>query len=203
MSPSAQARPRARTAHTSQSQRPKRVHPDHVDVHAFKKHFGGCFPTITGRKYRYPAPHDEERWLCLIARALTWDRVRVWCMRVGRAPPPPQPKFSYILYHARPEQKMRRSKRNKHRRELGAPPGTEVHHQDQKRLSLSSAVVISEAEHDRIHAAKSARAPPKPKTKPAPRPTGTKRTKKTKTPLSGRSLPRKPRAPAARAAPAR
>jgi hypothetical protein len=172
--------------------RPKRVKPEHVDVNAFKKHFGGCFPTISGRKYRYPSPHDEERWVCLIARALSWDRMRVWCTRVGRTPPPAQPKFSYILYHARPEQKMRRSKRNKHRRELGAPPGTEVHHQDQKRLSLSSAVVISEAEHDHIHAAKHKKAA-----------TPIKLKRKTKTPLNRRRSSQKPRAPAARAVPVR
>lgn len=172
---------RDRAETRTETRRPGRVRPEHVDIEAFKKRFGGCFPAINGRKYRYPAADDERRWVCLIAQALTWDRVRVWCARIGKDPPPARPKFSYILYHARPDQKKRRSKRNKHRRELGAPPGTEVHHQDQKRLSRKSAIVISEAEHDRIHASDA---------------------KKKAKPITFRSTP-KPRAPAKRAVRAR
>jgi hypothetical protein len=120
----------------------------------------GGFPEISGRKHSYPAQHERAKWVCLAQRALDWQRNKIWCYRVGVEQPARNSQFEYLLFHGRPDQIARRSKRNIHRKKLGAGPGDEVHHRDRRSLALSSAVVVSSKEHDRIHAAEIAQKRP-------------------------------------------
>lgn len=131
------------------AKRPPRVGPDEAREWLTRSY--GGFPCMSGRKHRYPEQHHEYRWVCLARRALDYQRVNVWCFRVGLPAPSRNPQFEYLLYHGRPEQIRRRATRNKHRAYLGAGKGQEVHHRDQKTLSLHSAVVVSSRAHDAIH----------------------------------------------------
>ena len=132
------------------SKRPSRTSP--VEARAWlQRCYGGC-PSITGRKHVYPASHHTARWTSLACKALDWQRNRTWCLRNKVPLPPRNAQFEYVLFHGRPEQIQRRGTRNSHRAILQAPPGTEVHHRNQKTLALRSAIVVSRRKHDEIHA---------------------------------------------------
>lgn len=154
------------------AKRPPRVGPDEAREWLTRSY--GGFPCMSGRKHRYPEQHHEYRWVCLARRALDYQRVNIWCFRVGLPAPSRNPQFEYLLYHGRPEQIRRRATRNKHRAYLGAGKGQEVHHRDQKTLSLRSAVVVSSRAHDAIHSVK--KKATKKKTAPPPT-TGQKSTR--------------------------
>lgn len=145
----------------AKSKRPPRVSADEARSWLMKSY--GGFPVMNGRCHRYPEPHHEFRWICLARRALDYQRMNVWCFRVGEPVPPRNSQYEYLLYHGRPEQIKRRSTRNQHREALGAGKGEEVHHRNRKTLSLRSAVVVTRRAHDAIHAADNAKAPAAPK----------------------------------------
>jgi hypothetical protein len=149
------------------SKRPPRVNADEAREWLTKSY--GGFPCIRGRKHSYPEQHHQYRWVCLARKALDYQRMSVWCFRVGAPRPARNSRFEYLLYHGRPEQIKRRSTRNKHRAHLAVKKGYEVHHRDPKNLSLRSAVIVSRKAHDAIHAAQPAHE--KADTKPAARKT--------------------------------
>lgn len=136
--------------------RHKKVLPHEVDLERFKARFNGKLPLIKGGKYRYPSPDDEERWRCLLAKAYTHRRYVLLCNKTGRKATRHY-KYEYLLYHARPDQRERRTKRNRDRRimkENGKLPTAkhEVHHLDSK--NLTRPVALTAKQHDLMHRVK-------------------------------------------------
>lgn len=137
------------------SQRKKiKVHAHELDLKKVLKSFGGQFPTCKGKRYRYPNPDDHERWLKLIACAYTHqNRVRE-AFKNGKVPPKRNFKLEYALYHCKKVQVQRRATRNKHRSLIGKAKdlkGKDVHHTDRDKLTLASARILSEKEHQEVH----------------------------------------------------
>lgn len=135
-------------------ERHRRILPHEVDIELFKSRFDGSLPDIKGSKYRYPSPDDENKWRCLLAKAYTHKRYEMFCIRAGRRAKRNY-KFEYILYHARPDQKRRRTKRNQDRKimvlkgKVTRGREQEVHHMDS--ANLRKPVVLTVKQHDRIH----------------------------------------------------
>lgn len=150
-------RPKAKTKGSDCSITTKRkvkVHAYELDLNKVLASFGGSFPVCRGRKYKYPDPDDHDKWLKLIACAYTHrNRVRRALAR-GDTPPKRDFKLEYAMYHCRKEQILRRSKRNQHRRIIGEDTnlnGKDIHHTDPVNLTLKSARVLSEKEHQNFH----------------------------------------------------
>lgn len=131
-----------------------KVHHEHLDLSIELKKYGGKFPDCKGKKYRYPKPHEHEKWLKLLACAYTYRNKMRHAKTNSLKPPQRNFKLEYALYHCRKEQILRRSKRNKHRKIIGNKmdlEGKDIHHTDRKNLSLHSALVLTEKQHQEIH----------------------------------------------------
>lgn len=121
-----------------------------------KKRYGGSFPTIKGRKYRYPKPENEEAWLKLVCRALNYRERQIKAAR-ERKPFKRDSKLEYLIYHCLPDQRKRRSQRNIDRKKMQektgkALKGKHVHHKDQ--VKLAKPVVMDGKKHLKMHGLK-------------------------------------------------
>jgi hypothetical protein len=138
-------------------ERHRKILPHEVNIELFKARFNGKLPDIKGTKYKYPPSHDEEKWRCLLAKAYTHKRYELFCVKAGRKAKRNY-KFEYILYHARPDQRQRRSKRNQDRKtmvlngKVTRGRKQEVHHMDS--VNLKKPVVLTVKQHDQIHSKK-------------------------------------------------
>lgn len=131
-----------------------KVHHHHLDLSTELRKYGGKFPECKGKKYRYPKPHEHEKWLKLLACAYTYRNKMRHAKMHGLKVPERNFKLEYAVYHCRKEQILRRSKRNKHRKIIGEKvdlDGKDIHHMDRKNLSLHSAKVLTEKQHQEIH----------------------------------------------------
>ena len=141
------------------------VKPEDLDIMVCKSYYGGSFPVISGRKYKYPAPENERAWVCLIAKALTWKNKEMYLTRKPELKEKSQKnknhnKYAYLLYHSRPEQIQRRAKRNLHRAHyqkngiVKKYDGKEVHHLDQRSMDLKKTVPLTPCQHRKLHGQK-------------------------------------------------
>ena len=119
-----------------------------------KAYFGGTFPLVRGRKYTYPPPSAEAAWMVLVRAAIKFDKARHASI-LSRTPIPtcPDPRLSYILFHARPLEIKRRAIRVKHRKQHGLKVGDkdQVHHKDPTKMTFKSTVVLTHCEHKKEH----------------------------------------------------
>ncbi len=126
-----------------------------LDIEKAKSFYGGQFPKIKGKNYRYPKPENEQAWMKLIAAALTYKDQCTYCYRNEMKAPvcKYKAKYEYILYHARPEEKKKRHKRNIDRRENGLKKGDTkvVHHTNPQDLHKGTTKVLTHCEHMREH----------------------------------------------------
>lgn len=131
-----------------------KVHAHELDLQQVLKSFGGKFPVCKGKRYRYPKPDDHVKWMNLIARAYTHrNRIRE-AFKQGKVPPKRNFKLEYAMYHCKQDQVSRRAKRNKHREIIARNKdlkGKDVHHTDPRNLTLASARVLTEKEHQQVH----------------------------------------------------
>jgi hypothetical protein len=128
--------------------------PNKLNKKKVLSYYGGKFPVCNGKKYRYPKPEEEEKWMKLISSALTYRNKMFYNHRHGLKPVKRNSKYEYLLYHCRPEQKVRRNKRNKDRRELSKTvdlTNKHVHHENPISMSLKETVVLTENEHRKHH----------------------------------------------------
>ena len=125
-----------------------------TDKNIAKKFYGGCFPTVKGRKYTYPPPTDEVAWMSLVRDAVHYDKERSAAVKARTTVPVcPDPRFLYILFHACPKEIKRRATRNKHRKQHGLLVGDEreVHHNDPIKMTYKSTVVLTPCQHKKKH----------------------------------------------------
>ena len=129
--------------------------PKPLTVAQAKRRMGGAFPRVKGTKYRYPVPSNESAWTSLVNRARQWEYKERQAFLAGKPPPKCacKSKYQYILHHASPRERKRRSLRNQHRAALGLKKGDKrvVHHRDRKNLSLESTEVLTRCQHKKIH----------------------------------------------------
>ena len=128
--------------------------PNKLNKKKVLSYYGGKFPVCNGKKYRYPKPEEEEKWMKLISSALTYRNKMFYNHRHGLKPVKRNSKYEYLLYHCRPEQKVRRNKRNKDRRELSKTvdlTNKHVHHENPISMSLKETVVLTQNEHRKHH----------------------------------------------------
>jgi hypothetical protein len=119
-----------------------------------KAYYGGTFPTIHGRVYKYPSPSQEKEWMKLVRGAIAWDQQRSAALKELKDPPTcPDKRFVYILFHASPKEVKRRNTRNNHRRQTGLKVGDKrhVHHHNPVTMKLTETVVMTPCEHKRQH----------------------------------------------------
>ena len=124
------------------------------DMAIAKKYYGGCFPTVKGRKYIYPPPSAEAAWMSLIRDAVRYDKARSAAVEARTTVPVcPDPRLLYILFHACPKEIKRRATRNKHRKQHGLAVGDEreVHHNDPIKMAFKSTVVLTPCQHKKKH----------------------------------------------------
>lgn len=125
-----------------------------TDKEIAKKYYGGSFPVVHGRKYKYPLPSAESAWMVLVRAAVKFDKARS-AATLARTPIPtcPDPRLLYILFHARPIEIRRRALRVKHRKQHGIKVGDkkQVHHTDPTRMTFASTVVLTHCEHKKEH----------------------------------------------------
>lgn len=119
-----------------------------------KKFYGGSFPLIKGRKYTYPLPHEEDKWMRLVKAAIAYDKKNKDFLSKGLKPPrSADPRHHYILFHARPQEIARRSIRVQHRRMHGLEVGDprQVHHEDQDTMAFKDTILLTHCQHKREH----------------------------------------------------
>tara|TARA_R110002153_G_scaffold45380_1_gene128018 strand:- start:4259 stop:4729 length:471 start_codon:yes stop_codon:yes gene_type:complete len=128
--------------------------PSELDVEKAKNYYGGKFPKIKGKKYKYPKPENEKGWICLITNALNYqDKKKIMLQK--RMEPINNPKFEYVLYHCRPDKIKDRAQRNKDRKiHLEKGDDRVVHHYNQKNLKKSKTVILTHCEHQKMHGKK-------------------------------------------------
>jgi hypothetical protein len=130
---------------------PKKRKACDLDVKKAKSYYGGCFPSIKGKKYRYPKPEDETAWVLLITNALNYQDKKKHSLRNGYIPKN-HPKFEYILYHCRPDKIKDRTQRNKDRKKvLKKGDDRVVHHYNPSDLKKSKTVILTHCEHQKMH----------------------------------------------------
>lgn len=124
------------------------------DAATAKKYYGGAFPTINGRKYKYPSPSDEVEWMKLIRAAVKFGEERRAAMTAGvPIPVCADARILYVAFHAKAKEIKRRTIRNKHRRQHGIEVGDErqVHHNDPVRMQFSNTQILTHCQHKRKH----------------------------------------------------
>jgi len=130
------------------------IKPNKLNKRKVLNYYGGKFPYCSGKKYRYPKPEEEEKWMKLITKALNYRSKMFYNHRYGLKKIKRNSKYEYLLYHCRPEQKLRRNKRNKDRRELSKIfnlQNKDVHHNDPISMSIDKAVILTNSEHRKHH----------------------------------------------------
>lgn len=138
---------------------PKYVYVDasNVDLEAYKAKHDGKLPSIAGRKYKYPAPEDEEKWRVLLARAYTERNKERYCFHNNLTYPRHKHwyKFCYVLTESLPKARKERSQRTLDRRKLlpVGHPGR-VHHERKTHatpLDKSKIHLLTHCQHMRMH----------------------------------------------------
>ncbi len=75
--------------------------PNKLNKKKVLSYYGGKFPVCNGKKYRYPKPEEEEKWMKLISSALTYRNKMFYNHRHGLKPVKRKSKYEYLLYHCR------------------------------------------------------------------------------------------------------
>lgn len=133
----------------------KKIEYGELKAEKVKSYYGGSFPKCSGRKYKYPSQKAEKTWMRLITDALNYQR-KMKYYKSKNMPFKRNYKYEYLLFHCRPEQRKRRSIRNKHRKhfqdKLGSDlKGKHVHHTDPVSMSLGKAKVLTTKQHQKTH----------------------------------------------------
>ena len=130
--------------------------PKQLTIAQAKRRMGGKFPSLKGRKHRYPTPSNEKAWTDLINKALKFRYLDLKAYEQGktrRTSPNLRSKYNYLLFHSKSHDKWKRATRNKHRKLMGLKKGDKrvVHHENQRTMSLRSARIVSHCEHQKEH----------------------------------------------------
>lgn len=124
-----------------------------LDVDKVKARYGGSFPAMRGKKYRYPKPENEEAWMKLVCKAMNYRERQMKAAKAGR-PFKRDYRLEYVSYHCRPDQIKRRAKRNLDRKRMQQKNGSDlkgkhVHHLGSERLTRP--VVLTKKQHIEAH----------------------------------------------------
>ena len=122
-----------------------------------RRKMGGKFPDISGRQHAYPPSSNEKAWTALVNRAVRMRFKDKLALASNKSPPSckARPQYEYILFHCSPYSKRKRAIRNAHRKLKGLKVGDPrvVHHENQRTMNFSSAVVLTKCQHKRAHGA--------------------------------------------------
>jgi hypothetical protein len=134
-------------------QRPTRPRP--LSMAGARAYYGGQFPDVHGRRYRYPRPDEARAWTALLNRARLARYREELALFEGRRPPrdPLRSKHEYVLYHCRKRDRWQRAVRNRHRAMHGLKRGDPrvVHHLDPRSMAFEKTVVLDHCQHQRVH----------------------------------------------------
>lgn len=139
------------------------------EIEKAKEFYGGSFPKVNGRKWKYPHPKEETEWVMLIREAKVWRSDCIKCFhqkKMGKVfkkedDPTKHEKrsmYRYVLFESRPDFKDKRNIRTKDRYNLQQNEtvlrkgdGLELHHENQENMDPKKIKVLTKCQHLRAH----------------------------------------------------